>query len=58
MRTIDYVYSPDDGGWYAQETDFDSGKSRVTKRIYPTKDAVIAAINAARPERLVWESWS
>jgi hypothetical protein len=58
MQTIlDLVYSPDDGGWYAQESNIDTAKSRVTKRIYPTREATDLAIRSARPERSIWEPW-
>lgn len=53
----DLVYSPDDGGWYAQETDLDTGKSRVTKQTYPTKEALEIMLRATF-SKYRWEKWS
>lgn len=52
---LDLVYSPDDHGWYAQETDLDLGKSRVSKRIYSSKERLQSAIKRGTHK---WESWS
>jgi hypothetical protein len=56
----DIVYSPDDGGWYAQQTNLDAVKSRVTKRIYSSE---ALAREAAKPGarhagKSPWEAWS
>ncbi len=53
----DLVYSPDDGGWYAQETDLDTGKSRVTKLTYPTKEALEIMLRSTFA-KYRWEKWS
>lgn len=60
-RVVEFVYSPDDGGWYAEETLFtpEGGKSRVTIKIYPTEEAARAhALSARFKEKNVWEAWS
>lgn len=62
-NVIDFVDSPDDGGWYAQETNVDTGKSRVTKRIYQSEESCRCAVSdwqqspTGRTSRL-WEPWS
>ena len=53
----DLVYSPDDGGWYARETDLDTSKSRVTKDIYPSKEALEIMLRATFA-KYRWEAWS
>jgi len=40
---LDIVYSPDDGGYYAQEF-LDAGGSRVSKEIYETRLALVRAL--------------
>ena len=60
-RIVTFVYSPDDGGWYAEETQFlgDKGRSRVTIKIYPSEQAARAhALNARFKDKNVWEAWS
>lgn len=52
-RIIDIVYSPDDGGYYAEEWDFERDKRRMTKRIYSSEAAVRKAIKSDR----AWEAW-
>ncbi len=58
-RTVvvrDLIYSPDDNGWYAQETNLDTGKSRVTKLTYPTKEALEIMLRATF-SKYRWEKW-
>ena len=54
---IDLVYSPDDGGYYAQEYDFASAdhKTRVSTKIYKSREALSAAISSGKHR---WEKWS
>lgn len=54
---IDFVYSPDDGGWYGQEYDFTRNDSatRTTKRIYSSRTALMSAVSSGKPN--VWEKW-
>ncbi len=56
-NVIDFVYSPDDGGWYGQETDLERSRSRVTKKVYSTERGARAAV-ARSPETIVWEPWN
>ena len=57
--TTEFVYSPDDGGWYAQQTNLDGGQSRATIKIYPTEQAARAhALNPRYKDKNVWEAWS
>lgn len=53
---IDLVYSPDDGGYYAQEYDFSrkDHATRVSAKIYKTKQALSDAI---RTEKHHWGKW-
>jgi hypothetical protein len=54
---VTFVYSPDDGGWYAEEFDFETEKSRVTRKIYSSKQACQRAVERADALRSVWEGW-
>jgi hypothetical protein len=56
MIIIDYVYSPDDGGWYAMQNDLDNLRSRATRRIYPSRQTCEEAVE--RDGKTLWESWS
>lgn len=49
---VDAVYSPDDGGWYLQKTDFATGRNRVSKKVYST---MIAAYAAYKSGKVRWE---
>jgi hypothetical protein len=50
---IEVVHSPDDGGYYLSQTDFQHSKHRVSVKIYHTKDAAIADWNSGAD----WEDW-
>lgn len=56
----DIVHSPDDGGWYGQQTDLDKGRTRVTKKVYPTWSLAREATKAGARHagRSPWEAWS
>jgi hypothetical protein len=58
MRSISFVNSPDDNGWYAEEFDYDALKSRVTRKIYPTEAACRKAVARATEHSKFWEDWS
>lgn len=53
---IDLVYSPDEGGWYAQEYCFVRKTDRVSKRLWPSKDALIAALDSGKHRFEKWPS--
>jgi hypothetical protein len=56
-KHIDYVFSPDDGGWYAQEYDHarKDNATRVSKKIYRSREVLRIAL-AKGTHR--WEPWS
>jgi hypothetical protein len=56
--TVTFVYSPDDGGWYAEEFCFATERSRVTRKIYDTEGSCRRAVDWAPALRSVWEGWS
>jgi hypothetical protein len=58
MRSISFVYSPDDGGYYAEQFDYDTLKSRVTRKIYSTETACRSAVARATEHSKVWEEWT
>lgn len=53
---IDLCYSPDDGGWYAQEYDFKrkDNATRTSKKIYRDRDALIRALKSGKHR---WQKW-
>jgi hypothetical protein len=55
---IDLVYSPDDGGWYAQEYDFTrtDNATRTSARIWPNREQLVGALNSGKFHR--WQKWS
>jgi hypothetical protein len=53
-QCTDMIYSPDDNGWYGQEYDFAKAKERVTKRIYPNRHTLLAALKRGDS---IWEEW-
>jgi hypothetical protein len=57
MRSISFVDSPDDNGWYASEFDYDTLKTRVTRKIYRTENECRRAVARAGEHSKVWENW-
>ena len=55
---IDLVESPDDGGWYAQEYDFERGDNatRTSAKIYPDWASLVRDLDAYGVH--VWGDWS
>lgn len=51
---IEVVHSPDDGGYYLGNTDFQRGRQRVSIGVWPTSQAAVADFNAGKVE---WEDW-
>ena len=53
---IDLCYSPDDGGWYAQQYDFTrkDNATRTSSKIYPTREALAAALDGGKHR---WQRW-
>jgi hypothetical protein len=51
---IEVVYSPDEGGYYLSNTDFQNNKHRASVKVYPTDAAAKADWNADTVE---WEPW-
>lgn len=39
----DVVYSPDEGGWFWHHYYLGTDKTRVSQRLYPTRELAIAA---------------
>ena len=56
LGCIDIVESEDDGGWYAMEYDFTrkDNATRVSRGVYPTKIALIRALDEKRHR---WDRW-
>lgn len=51
---IELVESPDDGGYYLSNTDFQNNRHRTSVKIYPTDKAARADWNAGT---ITWEEW-
>lgn len=53
---IDLVYSPDDGGWYAQEYDFTraDNATRTSTRIYGDRMTLKRTLDAGKHR---WKKW-
>jgi hypothetical protein len=51
---IEVVHSPDDGGYYLGNTDFQRGRQRVSIDIWPSK---AAAVEAWHRGEVNWEGW-
>ena len=53
---IDLCYSPDDGGWYAQEYDFTRKDcaTRTSARIYRDRPALVRALQSGKHR---WQKW-
>lgn len=49
---VDVIFSPDDGGFYVQKTDFQSKRCWVSKRIYPSAAQARHAFNGGK---IKWE---
>jgi hypothetical protein len=56
LGCIDLCESEDDGGWYAHQYDFTraDNATRVSVKIYPTKIALIRALDAGKHP---WGKW-
>ncbi len=54
LGCIDICESEDDGGWYAMEYDFIRKETRVSRGIYPTKIALIRALDESKHR---WDRW-
>lgn len=52
---IEIVHSPDDGGFYLGNTDFQRKRRRTSVKIYRTRDAAFRDWNAGTVE---WEEWN
>lgn len=52
---IELVHSPDDGGYYLSNADFQRSRGRVSKKVWPKSEDAIRAFNAGKVE---WEDWS
>lgn len=54
---VDLVYSPDDGGYYAQEYDFTRADhaTRVSVKIWPSRAALQAALDSGKHR---FEKWN
>lgn len=55
VTAIELVYSPDDGGYYLSQMDFQKKKSRTSVRIYPSDSAARSDWNGGTVK---WEPWS
>lgn len=53
---IDLCYSPDDGGWYAQEYDFQrkDHATRTSAKIYSSRRSLEAALSSGKHR---WHKW-
>lgn len=54
VTAIELVESPDDGGFYLGNTDFQKSKRRTSVKIYRTREAAIADWQRGTVE---WEGW-
>ena len=54
-KTTDLVYSPDDGGWYAQEYHKTELKSRVSEGIYESEILLRKSLDIGA---IAWEEWT
>jgi len=50
---IEVVYSPDEGGYYLSNTDFQNNKHRASVKVYPTDAAAKADWNA---DTVAWDA--
>lgn len=51
---VELVHSPDDGGYYLGQTDFQKTRQRVSLNVWPSADA---ALRAFRNGKVQWETW-
>lgn len=53
---VDLCYSPDDGGWYAQEYNFlrRDNATRTSSKIYPDRTSLVAALDSGKHR---WTKW-
>jgi len=53
---IDLCFSPDDGGWYAQQYDFkrSDNATRTSKQIFHTREALVLALDSSAHR---WNKW-
>lgn len=51
---IDLCYSPDDGGWYAQQYNFKNNATRTSRQIFSTREQLLAALNSGTHR---WQKW-
>jgi hypothetical protein len=54
IQVTDVVYSPDDGGFYLNQTDFETNKRRSSKHVWPYKLDAVGEFNCGCVE---WEGW-
>jgi hypothetical protein len=52
---VELVHSPDDGGYYLSNADFQKRRGRVSAKVYKTRAAAIKDWNAGTVE---WEAWN
>jgi len=51
---VDLVYSQNDGGWYIEESNLNTAKRRVSKKLWRTGTAASAAYHAGKVQ---WKRW-
>ena len=54
MSAVEVVHSPDDGGYYLGNTDFQRGRQRVSIGVWPTQSG---ATMVFRGGKVQWEDW-
>ncbi len=54
VEAVEVVHSPDDGGYYLGNTDFQRGRQRVSIGVWPTQ---AGATTAFRGGKVKWEDW-
>lgn len=52
---IEVIHSPDDGGYYLGNSDFQNKLRRTSVKVWPTKRMAVDAWNAGEVE---WEPWN
>lgn len=52
---VEVVHSPDDGGYYLSNADFQNRRSRTSVKVWRTRALAVAAWNVGEVE---WEPWA
>ena len=55
IRTVELVYSPDDGGYYLEDWDMKNERRRLSRGIIASRETIIAKW---RGGALKWEKWN